>query len=114
MAAVLLLSIILGAKEGQKVAQSEQIIRTGQNIFAGLNYFYKDQNRYPTVSEFSDKSIMLNYFSAFPPVQFVSGSCTASFVYKRSDSKNFELDFCLPTSLKNYSKGWGVWANPAN
>lgn len=106
VAVVLFLAIILGINNGIKQAQSEVVLKTQSELLSGLQFFYNDQNRYPTVLEYEDKSVMLNYFTNFPPIDFISKTCASSFVYKRDDSQNFVLNFCLPDDSGSYTKGW--------
>jgi hypothetical protein len=107
-AVILLLAVFLGASAGKQLATSETIIQTAQNLSAGAQYFYNDQNRYPTASEFADQNTMLNYFNVFPPQNFVSKNCSQSFVYKRTDDSNFSLSFCLPGAFGAYQSGWNT------
>jgi hypothetical protein len=107
-AAVLFLSIIWGVSTGQKIAQATIVSQTANNLVAAVQYFYQDQNRYPTELEFSNQTIMLNYLTQFPAPDFVSGVCSQSFVYKQITADNFQLNFCLPTAEGSYPKGWSV------
>ncbi len=108
VAAVFLLAIILGISRGQTEAQAQIVVQTAQNTGRALQFFYQDQNRYPTVSEFGDQNTMLNYLSSFPLPDFVSKNCSQSFVYKQIGDQSFQLDFCLPTPASTYQAGWNV------
>jgi hypothetical protein len=110
-AVVLLLAIFWGASAGQQLAESTAISQTAQNLVSGLKYFYKDQNRYPTATEFADQNTMLNYFTVFPPENFVSKNCTQNFIYKRTDVTDFSLSFCLPKAVASYQAGWNTVNN---
>jgi hypothetical protein len=105
-AVVLLLAIFWGAGYGQKISQSKIIIQTAKNAVLALQYFYQDQNRYPTAEEFGNQNLMLNYMSNFPLPEFPSSACSQSFVYKRTDPADFTLSFCLPTAEAGYQTGW--------
>jgi hypothetical protein len=107
-AVVLFLAISNGIKAGNENAQSQVALQTAQNLAAGLQYFYNDQNRFPTAVEFADQNTMLNYFSVFPPASFVSSNCSQSFIYKPVNDANFQLDFCLARAAGGYSAGWNV------
>ena len=108
VAVILFFAITKGINTGQQVAQAESVVTTAQNLASGLQNFYSDQNRFPTVLEFSDKNVMLNYFSSFPPTDFVSSVCSQSFVYKRTAPDSFQLNFCLPVQSGQSVQGWNV------
>lgn len=108
VAVVLLLVIFQGLNKGKQAAQAQIIAQGAQNLAAGLKYFYNDQNRFPSATEFADQNIMLNYFSAFPPTNFVSAACSQSFIYKRISQTNFQLNFCLPRGVGGYNDGWNM------
>ena len=107
-AVVLFLAIVWGAGAGKQLAESAVVLQTAQNLSKGLTYFYNDQNRYPTASEFSDQNIMLDYFTIFPPEDYVSKNCPQSFVYKRADQADYSLAFCLPGASGSYAAGWNT------
>lgn len=107
MAVILFMALATGISAGVKSAQSRAIITSAANLEAGFNYFYGDQNRFPTAVEFSDQTTMANYFNNFPPVNFAA-SCSENYIYKRTSDNNFELDFCLPVSVGSYKSGWNV------
>ena len=108
LAAVLLLVIFWGMSAGQKQAQSEIIVQAAQNAAQAFKYFYQDQNRYPTVLEYENQSIMLNYLSGYPLPQFVSAACTQTFVYKNVSVNSSNFSFCLPVAVKGYQAGWNT------
>jgi 4-amino-4-deoxy-L-arabinose transferase-like glycosyltransferase len=105
-AVVLLLVVFWGANTGKQIAQAQFIAATSQNAAGALQYFYQDQNRYPTAEEFENQNLMLNYLSNFPLPNYVSAKCSQSFVYKRIDTNSFQLSFCLPVAEGNYQAGW--------
>ncbi|HYV33435.1 MAG TPA: hypothetical protein VE973_01120 [Candidatus Limnocylindria bacterium] len=106
VAVILFLAIFLGISSGKTSAQSQTVVKAAQNLAQGLKYFYQDQSRYPTLLEFSDKNIMLSYFSSFPPQDFVSGNCPQSFIYKIIGVSITQLDYCLPKGSGQYAAGW--------
>lgn len=105
-AVILLVAIFYGVSTGKKIAQSEMLIKTARSAAQAAQYFYQDQNRYPTPAEFADQNLMLNYMSNFPLPDYASSGCNQSFVYKRSDVNSFQLSFCLPISSGSYQAGW--------
>lgn len=106
MAVVLLVVIIQGLNIGKEKAQAEIIYNTADNLVSGLQNFYNDQDRFPSVTEFEDVNIMLNYFSQFPPISLISQDCSQSFVYKRLSNSSYTLNYCLPRAFNLSGKGW--------
>lgn len=108
VAVVLFTTVFKGARAGKDAAQSDAIIKTVQNISIALDYFYSDQNRYPSVLEFDEQNIMLSYLNIFPLPNFVSELCPENFIYKRNSASVASLSFCLPRSVKPYAQGWNA------
>jgi len=108
VAVVLLLVIVWGVNTGKKIAQAKILIQTSKSAASALQYFYQDQNRYPTATEFENQNLMLTYFSNFPLPNYPSSACSQSFVYKRPDPATFQLSFCLPTAQGGYGAGWNT------
>lgn len=114
-AVILLWAIVSGNANGKNLAQANAVVVASQNISSALMYFYKDQGRFPSPTEFAQSEIMLNYLSSFPLPQFVSKTCSETFVYKRTDPNAFVLNFCLPEGVGNYQKGWNsITGSPAD
>jgi type II secretory pathway pseudopilin PulG len=107
-AVILLLAVVWGVANGKKIAQAKILIQTSQNAISALQYFYQDQNRYPTATEFENQNLMLTYFSNFPPPDYPSSNCSQSYVYKRPDPAIFTLSFCLPTVEGGFKVGWNT------
>jgi hypothetical protein len=110
-AVILLLAIVWGINTGKKIAQAKIIIQTSKSAALALQYFYQDQNRYPTATEFENQSLMLTYFSNFPLPNYPSSACSESFVYKRAEPAAYSLSFCLPTVEGGYQAGWNSIGN---
>lgn len=104
------LSIFMGVKVGRELAQSEAVLISTENLQKGFDFFYNDQNRYPSLAEFEDKAVMLNYFSSYPPLEFLSQKCAQSYIYKRLSLKSLELSVCLPRPLGGYAGGWNSFS----
>lgn len=99
---------------GSRSSQSRQVLKDAAAIKLALDYFYKDQNRYPSIGEFEDQNIMRQYLSNFPPKEFVSGVCDSSFDYVNTFRNDYELRFCLPKGVRGYQTGWNVFKSPIN
>jgi hypothetical protein len=108
---LLCLGIFWAFVAGTRAGKSAVILKNTAALKDGLQYFQADQNRYPTAVEFKDGNIMLNYFSAFPPLTLTGGSCTTTFDYQSPTAKTFELDFCLPKASQGFSAGWNKIKN---
>jgi len=110
VAAVILLWLLSSAyQNGKLYAQSEVVLKNANILTQGLEYFYDDQNRYPTLSEFTDPentAAMLNYFSFFPAPDVVSKNCQRSFLYKHDGPRSYQLNFCLPGAISGWPAGW--------
>ena len=106
MAAVLLLVVVSGMSSGKNLAQAETISASAQALTKAFEFFYNDQNRYPTAVEFTNQNVMLNYLSSYNLPVFVSKICSETLVYKKTLNGGYELNFCLPTAAQNYIKGW--------
>ena len=108
VAVVLFYGIYRGANKGASAAKSEVVLANARAIAAGLDYFYADQNRYPSQEEFADTNLMLAYISGYPPISIGGGACVpnaANYGYHTLDFKGYELNFCLPSSVEQFPEG---------
>jgi hypothetical protein len=103
---ILALGVLWALTTGVRAGKSTIVMKNTAALKTGIDYFFADQNRYPTAIEFADRNIMADYFSGFPPVAILGGSCTRSYNYSSATAKNFELDFCLPRAAAGYPGGW--------
>ncbi len=106
MAVVLLIVIFWGLAVGKLQAQSEYVLAAAQNVRQGLEYFYSDQQRFPTAYEFAENTIMEKYFNQFPPLQITSSNCSQNFLYTRTDTNDYALQYCLPEKADGLAAGW--------
>jgi len=106
LAVILLWGIFKGINNGRNFSQADLVIKNAMELKKSVQFFYNDQNRYPTANEFADKNVMGSYMNNFPPQDFISSVCEKSFEYKRPDPQNFQLYFCLPIGTGSYQKGW--------
>ncbi len=110
-AVILLLFIFWGWSSGKYLAQSENVIANATNITGALDYFYQDQDRYPSALEFQDRNIMMNYLNISPPFNFTSKNCEQSYLYKRIKPSEYLLGYCLPKGIGGQSSGWNQVKN---
>jgi hypothetical protein len=108
MAVILLLATLQGISSGNQVAASQSVSESAQNLQKGIEYFYQNENRFPTAVEFADQATMAGYFTNFPPKDLPSKQCSQSYLYKRISDSSYQLSFCLPTSVNNSKKGWNT------
>lgn len=111
MTVFLFVILIWGGINGYGQAKADAIVLNSNTLAQGLQYFYTDQNRYPTLQEFADNNLMLNYFNPFPPKQILSTNCKQNFVYKTGSYQSYELAFCLPENHGKFIKGWNSLKN---
>ncbi len=98
---------------GKKAGQSRQIIKDSRALSQAFEYFYQDQNRYPSSDEFTDQNLMRQYLSGFPPQEFVSETCPQTFVYVNNFRNDYELRICLPKGVQGYLTGWNKISAPS-
>lgn len=91
---------------GQQAGQSRQIVKDATSIRQALEYFYQDQNRYPSTDEYKDANLMRQYLSGFPPQEFVSKTCPSTYQYVNNFRNDYELRICLPKGVLGYKTGW--------
>jgi hypothetical protein len=103
---IIFFSIFFAIRNGKKMAQSKILEQNFFEVQKAISNFYSDQDRFPSVFEFSKKSLMLEYLSGFPSMEFVSDLCKETWVYKTSQGRNFDLSVCAPISYGNLKAGW--------
>lgn len=106
MTVILLLVLSSAYSFGKRGAQAGLIVNNALELKRGLDFFYQDQDRFPTPLEFQNTNIMSRYFSNFPLSEFPVKGCSELFVYKRTSPTSFQLHFCLPAQSGGYKKGW--------
>lgn len=107
---VILLLCFWGTVNAIKSAQSKSLIRDGQSIVQGFEYYKKDQNRYPFTSDFSNVDMLKEYINRFPPKQYLTATCETNFEYFSDSPESYELRICLPKGAKGLPAGWSIFA----
>lgn len=102
---------------GQQAGQSRQVLKNGKAIQQALEYFYQDQNRYPSTDEFLDQNLMRQYLSSYPPQEFVSKTCpqgngSVNYSYVNHFRNDYELRLCLPKAVQGFQAGWNKFIAP--
>jgi hypothetical protein len=106
LVAILALLSWWGVSNGIKAAQAKRVVKDAHSIVAGFAEFYKDQNRYPATTEFTNNNLLRPYIANFPPQSFLSADCPKTFDYYNSTPQTYELRFCLPKAAGGFQAGW--------
>jgi hypothetical protein len=106
--AIVVLGVLWGVVAGRRAGQGQAVLAQAETLTAGLDYFYSDNNRYPSATEFQDRNLMLHYFSAYPLPVIKSRGCPQAFAYSSPNTKTYELRMCLPRAAKGFQRGWNV------
>lgn len=110
VAVILLYVTYSGIRSGNLDAKSEVVLANAKTLAEGINYFYEDQDRFPSDEEFLDFDIMSSYIEGYPPVKIWGGQCLSkerndSYSYFSLNEKSYELSFCLPSAIEGYKAG---------
>jgi hypothetical protein len=106
LAVILLWAIWSGFSSGRENAQSELLVHNARQLVGALDYFYQNQDRFPTAGEFIDANLMGQYVKPLPIQQIVGNTCAQSFDYKRLSPDSFQLLVCLPRAGDGFQRGW--------
>ncbi len=102
------LAVVFGIFSGVAQGKDRATYENVETLNNALQYYFSDQDRYPTAAQFNDQLILLPlYMSAMPEPKNASGLCEdyKKFEYAQKNSKSFELKFCLRKGTKGLSKG---------
>ena len=109
VAVILFISLWRGVTAGRLTAKTRAVMDNTAAIVSGLDYFYKDQGRYPSMQEFTDRNIMASYFNGYPFQNIPGGSCTTSYYYHTlTPYQTYELHFCLPQKSGQLAAGVNI------
>ncbi len=111
VAVILLYVTYSGIRSGSTDAKSEVVLANAKTLAEGINYFYEDQDRFPSDEEFSNADVMSSYIEGYPPINIFSGACigneqdNSTYSYFSLNEKSYELSFCLPSEIGGYKAG---------
>ncbi len=112
LAVVFLLVLVWGFGSGKSKAQSETSLNQALQIQTALEYFFKDNDSYPSSFEFKDVKVMGSYFKKFP-INFVpSENCNQNLLYQRIKLTQYELSFCLDAKTQGFESKWNKLTSP--
>lgn len=98
--------VFFGILNGKKQAKSALILNWVSEETLALEYFYSDNNRFPTADEFARPEVMENYYVKAPEeVNIQTEQCPEILRYTRPRPENYELYFCLPRAQEGYNLG---------
>ncbi|MBL8029790.1 MAG: hypothetical protein JNN11_00915 [Candidatus Doudnabacteria bacterium] len=107
LALLVVLLSLWGLGAGKKQAYSKTLVENVKAVVLALDFFYNDNNRFPTADEFLNREIMQSYFSNYPVFEeWSQGACSPAFSYSRPAANNYKVDFCLVTQVGEYKSGW--------
>jgi hypothetical protein len=93
-------------RAGLRAAQSNAVLKNVAQLQVALDFFLKDQTRYPSAQEFTTISAFGQYLNTWPVPDFPGNLCPQSFSYRQTSLKHYELSFCLPASAQGLAEGF--------
>lgn len=113
LAVVFLLVLVWGFVSGKSKAHSETSLSQAMQIQTALEYFFNDNDYYPSSFEFKNVNVMGSYFKKFPIVFIASNNCRENILYNRVKLAQYELNFCLDAKTQGFEKSWNKLTSPA-
>lgn len=99
------LTSLFGFRAGRDLAKSTATLNTVHATLKGFDYFFDDQDRYPSSVEFEDPNTLGVYLSTIPVPEFPSKQCPITTAYDTFDERSFTLSYCLPRAIANEVAG---------
>ncbi len=94
-----------GFRAGRDLAKGNLTLSQTNALLVGLKYFYSDQDRYPTPTEFNSQDSMGLYATRLPVTIPVSTPCPLVLTYNTFNQRSFKLDYCMPRGFGGVTKG---------
>lgn len=101
----LALSSYFGFSAGRDLARSQLALDQTTAVLQSLGYYFADQDRFPSQTEFSDINAFGPYLSAVPLRSIVSKQCPTPAVYDTLNKRTFTFSYCLPRAFRDQSAG---------
>lgn len=99
------LTSFFGFRAGRDLAKSSATLELTHTTMRGLDYFFNDQDRYPSPVEFGEAESFGVYMSQIPLPSFISKQCPVTTTYDTFDERAFEFTYCLPRGLGDQAAG---------
>jgi choline-glycine betaine transporter len=99
------ITVLFGVRSGVRRAQSYAVLDTVAQVKQAVDYFYSDNNRYPSAVEFNAASSMGTYLQPFPAHEFRSAGCQQSITYRYTNQQQYQLDYCIPSDVQDSTAG---------
>lgn len=102
-------SVGAGVVAGRDLARARAIAESAQALDKGLQFFYGDQDRFPSELEYADGEKLSVYLKNFPGVSFIHKKwCASPPRYLSSGGSSYEYSYCLPRGWQGQARGWHV------
>jgi hypothetical protein len=88
---IVLLTSLAGFRAGRDLAKADVTLKQVDVLMKGLDYFYNDQDRYPSATEFEDKSALGTYVSSLPVLKYLKNNKKDVLVLARADRTAREM-----------------------
>lgn len=99
------LASFFGFRAGRDLAKSSATLELAHVTMRGLDYFFSDQDRYPSPLEFGESQSFGTYVSRVPLPSFISKQCPVTTTYDTFDERAFEFTYCLPRASGDQTAG---------
>lgn len=99
------LTSFYGFRAGRDLAKSRLAVSQVAASMKALDYFYADQDRYPSSSEFDDRGKLGVYATLVPFPQVTSKDCPGTLAYDTFDERSFVLSYCVTRGFESQTKG---------
>ena len=99
------LTSFYGFRAGRDLAKSHLVVQQVAASMRALDYFYADQDRYPSSSEFGDQGRLGVYATLVPFPQVTSKDCPGTLAYDTFDERSFVLSYCVTREFDGQAKG---------
>jgi type II secretory pathway pseudopilin PulG len=102
-------SLVLGIFSGVSSGKDQATYKNLATISNALQFYYSDQDRYPSETQFNDQKILVPFYtSAVSKPVNAEGVCKNfdNFIYTQQAPSNFQIDFCLEQGVNGLSRGF--------
>lgn len=94
-----------GFRAGRDLARADLAVKQTAATMKALDYFFSDQDRYPTATEFGDPQTFGIYLSQVPIPLVASKQCPRPLAYSTFNQRTFVMRYCLPREFQGQLPG---------